>query len=188
VRIVAGEARGRRLAAPPGSSTRPTSDRAREGLFGTVASELGGSVAGTRWLDLFAGSGAIGLEALSRGAAAVLFVESDARAASVIRENITRVGLPGGQVAVGPVQRVLGRGPGGPAYDVVFADPPYAVGGESVALVLDALNDQGWLCRDALIVIERASRSGDLSWPEGYYGDKARRYGEATFWYGRFAA
>jgi 16S rRNA (guanine966-N2)-methyltransferase len=188
VRIVAGEARGRRLAAPPGSSTRPTSDRAREGLFGTVASELGGSLAGSRWLDLYAGSGAVGLEALSRGAAAALFVESDARAAAVIRENITRVGLPGAQVAVGPVERVLARGPGGPPYDVVFADPPYAVGDKSVALVLDALHGQGWLCGDALIVVERASRSGDLSWPEGYYGDKARRYGEATFWYGHLAA
>jgi 16S rRNA (guanine966-N2)-methyltransferase len=188
VRIVAGEARGRRLAAPPGSSTRPTSDRAREGLFGTVASELGGSLAGTRWLDLYAGSGAVGLEALSRGAAAALFVESDTRAAAVIRENIARVGLPGARVAVGPVARVLASGPGGPGFDVVFADPPYAVSGESVALVLGALNGQGWLSDDALIVIERASRSGDLSWPEGYYGDKARRYGEATFWYGHLAA
>ena len=180
-RIIAGEARGRRLAAPPGSATRPTADRAREGLFGSVMSEMR-SLEGVRWLDLYAGSGAVGLEALSRGAAEVVLVEANARAAAVIRENIEQVGLPGATVTVAPVERFLARGPDGPPFVVVFADPPYAV---PVEKTLVLLNGRCWLSPQALVVVERATRSGDLSWPDGYLPGRARRYGEATFWYGR---
>src|SRR5580658_11281859 len=109
-RVIAGEAGGRRLAVPDGRDTRPTSDRAREGLFATVASIVG-SLAGTRVLDLYAGSGAVGLEALSRGAEHVLLVEYGARAARVIRDNIEAIGLPGAQVIVDRTERVLARGP-----------------------------------------------------------------------------
>src|SRR5579871_540078 len=111
-RVIAGEAGGRRLAVPDGRDTRPTSDRAREGLFGTIVS-LTGSLAGARVLDLYAGSGAVGLEALSRGAEHVLLVESGARAARVIRDNIAAIALPGAQVAADRVERLLARGPGG---------------------------------------------------------------------------
>src|ERR1700688_3710804 len=97
-RVIAGEAGGRRLAVPPGTTTRPTSDRAREGLFASVLSELG-SLTRKRVLDLYAGSGAVGLEALSRGAEGVLLVESDARAAAVIKANIATLGLKGATVA-----------------------------------------------------------------------------------------
>jgi 16S rRNA (guanine966-N2)-methyltransferase len=178
VRIIAGAARGRRLAAPPGSGTRPTADRAREGLFNVVMSEIKDA----RWLDLYAGSGAVGLEALSRGAAEAVLVESNPRAAAVIRENIERVGLGGARLVAAPVERFLA----GQAerFDIVFADPPYAV---AVDKTLFMLNDGGWLAPDALIVIERATRSGELSWPDGYRPDKSRRYGEATFWYGHAA-
>jgi 16S rRNA (guanine966-N2)-methyltransferase len=176
VRIIAGSARGRRLAAPPGSSTRPTADRAREGLFNVVMPELKDA----RWLDLYAGSGAVGLEALSRGAAEAVFVESHPRAAAVIRENIERVGLPGARLVAAPVERFLAGEP--EPFDVVFADPPYAL---PVDKTLFTLNDAGWLSPDALIVVERATRSGDLTWPDGYVPLKSRRYGEATFWYGR---
>ena len=109
-RVIAGEAGGRRLAVPAGRDTRPTSDRAREGLFGTVASIMG-SLTGARVLDLYAGSGAVGLEALSRGARHVLLVESGDRASRVIRQNIEAIALPGAELAADRVERVLARGP-----------------------------------------------------------------------------
>jgi 16S rRNA (guanine966-N2)-methyltransferase len=182
-RIIAGLAGGRRLATRPGRSTRPTSDRTREGLFGTVTAIRGG-LDGAAVLDLYAGSGAVGLEALSRGAADVLLVESDPRAARVIRENIAAVGLAGAQVVTDRVERVLGRGPGGPARDFVFADPPYALGDDELRQVLDGLLQPGWLAPGALIAVERGTRSGPLSWPPGYVSDRCRRYGDATLWYG----
>ena len=200
-RVIAGEAGGRRLAVPDGRDTRPTSDRAREGLFATIASMLG-SLAGARVLDLYAGSGAVGLEALSRGAEHVLLVEHGARATRVIRENIEAIGLPGAVLAADRVERVLARGPapaGGqdspaPArgqdsteegrYDVVFADPPYALADTAVSQVLSLLTGQGWLAPGALVIVERATRSGPLNWPDGFVPVRSRRYGEATFWYG----
>ena len=112
-RVIAGAAGGRRLAVPGGVSTRPTSDRAREGLFGTVISEIG-SLAGKHVLDLYAGSGAIGLEALSRWARDVLMVESDAQAVAVIRANIETVGIEGARVIRDRVERVLARPPAAP--------------------------------------------------------------------------
>jgi 16S rRNA (guanine966-N2)-methyltransferase len=182
-RVIAGEAGGRRLAVPDGRDTRPTSDRAREGLFATVSSIVG-PLDGVRVLDLYAGSGAVGLEALSRGAEHVLLVEHDARAARVIRQNIEAIGLPGASVVADRVGRVLARGPGERRYDVVFADPPYALADAEVARVLSLLAEQGWLAPGALVIVERATRSGPLSWPDGFVPDRARRYGEATFWYG----
>jgi 16S rRNA (guanine966-N2)-methyltransferase len=200
-RVIAGEAGGRRLAVPDGRDTRPTSDRAREGLFATISSMVG-PLAGARVLDLYAGSGAVGLEALSRGAEHVLLVEHGARAARVIRQNIEAIGLPGAEVIADRVERVLARGPapaGGqdgttPAggqdgtarawFDVVFADPPYALADAGVSRVLILLAEQGWLAPGALVIVERATRSGPLSWPDGFVPDRARRYGEATFWYG----
>ena len=200
-RVIAGEAGGRRLAVPDGRDTRPTSDRAREGLFATISSMVG-PLAGARVLDLYAGSGAVGLEALSRGAEHVLLVEYGARATRVIRQNIEAIGLPGAEVIADRVERVLARGPttargqGGTAlaggqdgtarawYDVVFADPPYALADAGVSRVLILLAEQGWLAPGALVIVERATRSGPLSWPDGFVPDRARRYGEATFWYG----
>jgi 16S rRNA (guanine966-N2)-methyltransferase len=182
-RIIAGLARGRRLAVPAGRSTRPTSDRTREGLFGTVTAIRGG-LDGAAVLDLFAGSGAVGLESLSRGAADVLLVESDARAARVIRENISAVGLPGAQLVADRVERVIARGPAGAPRDFVFADPPYATGDDELERILAGLLDRAWLVPGALIAVERGTRSGPLAWPAGYLGDRYRRYGEATLWYG----
>jgi 16S rRNA (guanine966-N2)-methyltransferase len=182
-RIIAGQAGGRRLAVPAGRSTRPTSDRTREGLFATVTAVRGG-LDGAAVLDLYAGSGAVGLEALSRGAADVLLVESDARAARVIRENIAAVGLPGARLVTDRVERVLARGPDGPPRDFVFADPPYAATEEDIERALTALAGQRWLVPGALVAVERATRSGPLAWPAGYVSDRCRRYGEATLWYG----
>jgi len=148
-----------------------------------------GSLAGARVLDLYAGSGAVGLEALSRGAEHVLLVESGSRAAGVIRDNIEAIGLAGAEVVTGRVERVLARGPARPGegrgrYDVVFADPPYALAADEVSGVLTLLLT-GWLAPQALVIVERATRSGPVSWPAGFVPDRARRYGEATFWYGR---
>jgi 16S rRNA (guanine966-N2)-methyltransferase len=185
-RVIAGSAGGRRLRVPPGQGTRPTSDRAREGLFASLLSALGG-LDGLRVLDLYAGSGAVGLEALSRGAASVLLVESDARAAAVARANAATVALPGATVAVDRVERLLARPPDGGRYDLVFADPPYAVQGPAVTAVLGQLGG-GWLADGALAVVERATRSGPVDWPPGYAAGKSRRYGEATFWYGWYGS
>jgi len=185
-RVIAGAAGGRRLAVPAGTSTRPTSDRAREGLFGSVLSELG-SLAGKRALDLYAGSGAVGLEALSRGAAHALMVEADARAVAVIKANVATVGIEGAQVRGEKVERLLSRPPEHGPYDFVFADPPYALAGAAVTRVL-ALLARDWLTPDALVVVERATRSGEVDWPAGLAVGKSRKYGEATFWYGHRAA
>jgi len=169
---------------PAGTATRPTSDRAREGLFATVTA-VHGPLTGARVLDLYAGSGAAGLEALSRGAAKALLVESDRAAARVIRANIAAVGLPGARLVTGRVAAVLARGPGpGPGFGVVVADPPYAAAEQEITEMLAALRTGGWLAGGALVAVERASRSGPLAWPDGYAPDRSRRYGEATFWYG----
>jgi 16S rRNA (guanine966-N2)-methyltransferase len=185
-RIVAGAARGRRLVTPAGRGTRPTSDRAREGLFSTIEALLG-PLAGRRVLDLYAGSGAVGLEALSRGAAQACLVESDERTARVIRENVTMLGLPGADVVARRVEQALVPGPAGPPYDVVFADPPYVMTDDALRDVLGRLRDGGWLAPRALVVVERPTRGGEFEWPEGFDADRSRRYGEGTLWYGRAA-
>ncbi|TDB74998.1 16S rRNA (guanine(966)-N(2))-methyltransferase RsmD [Micromonospora sp. KC723] len=183
-RIVAGAFGGRRIAAPPGAGTRPTSDRVREALFSAVQAEV--DLVGARFADLYAGSGAVGLEALSRGAEHVLLVESDARAARVIRENVAalRAG-PAVRLVTGRVAGVLAAGPGGEPYDVVFADPPYATPDTEITELLTALVRHDWLAPDALVVVERSSRTGPVTWVEGVTAERGRRYGETTLWYGR---
>jgi 16S rRNA (guanine966-N2)-methyltransferase len=183
-RIVAGAARGRRLVAPRGRQVRPTSDRAREGLFSALAA-MRGSLAGARVLDLYAGTGAVGLEALSRGAAEALLVESDGRTASALRANAAAVGLAGARIAVTPVERLLSRPADAPPYDIVFVDPPYAVDDAAVGDVLSVALRQGWIARDAIVVVERPTARGAFGWPAAFAPDRSRRYGEATLWYGR---
>ena len=181
-RIVGGLARGRRLAVPP-EGTRPTSDRAREGLFNSLTAQL--DFDGLRVLDLFAGSGAVGLEALSRGAATVELVDADAAAASVVRANVDAVGLPGARVVRADVRAYL-AGTGGP-FDVVFADPPYAFTEDDLAAVVAALVSGSWLASGSLIVVERSRRSPEPSWPDVIETVRSRRYGESLLWYGRRA-
>ena len=181
-RVIAGAARGRRLQVPPGDGTRPTSDRAREALFGTLESLLG-AWAGRRVLDLYAGSGAVGLEALSRGAAHALLVEADARAARTLAANVDTLGLAGAEVRRGRVERVAAHGLPGPAYDVVFADPPYDLTDDELRTVLADLRPA--VADAAVVVVERATRGGAWTWPAGYEEVRSRRYGEATLWYGR---
>ncbi len=183
-RVIAGAAGGRRLAVPPGTGTRPTSDRAREGLFSTWESLLG-SLAGARVLDLYAGSGAVGLEALSRGAEHALLVEADAR---VVRENVRTLGLPGAEVRAGKAAQVVAGPVPGQPYDVVFLDPPYAVTDDELREILLTLSDNSWLAARALVTVERSTRGGEFRWPTGFEGLRARRYGEGTLWYGRAAS
>ncbi|MFC7308811.1 16S rRNA (guanine(966)-N(2))-methyltransferase RsmD [Streptomyces monticola] len=187
-RVIAGRAGGRRLAVPPGTGTRPTSDRAREGLFSTWQSLLGGPLEGERVLDLYAGSGAVGLEALSRGAGHTLLVEADARAVRTIRDNVRVLGLPGAEVRSGKAAAIIaGAAPQDP-YDLVFLDPPYAVSDDDLREILLTLRTQGWLAGEALVTVERSTRGGVFDWPDGFEGLKSRRYGEGTFWYGRAAS
>lgn len=172
-RIVAGTAGGRRLRVPP-AGTRPTSDRVREALFSALDARI--DFDGIRVLDLYTGSGALGLEALSRGAAHALLVEADRKAAAVVRGNIADVGLPGAELRVATVASVLALGGAG-EFDLVLSDPPYAVDTDAVLDDLRALAD-GWLAPDALVVVERSSRSPEIAWPEGYSAMKPRKYGE----------
>ncbi|MEU8520592.1 16S rRNA (guanine(966)-N(2))-methyltransferase RsmD [Streptomyces sp. NBC_01216] len=186
-RVIAGTAGGRRLAVPPGNGTRPTSDRAREGLFSTWES-LRGTLEGARVADLYAGSGAVGLEALSRGAAHALLVEADARAARTVRENVRALGLPGAEVRTGKAEQIVtGPAPATP-YDLVFLDPPYAVPDDDLREILLTLRSEGWIGDAALVTVERSTRGGEFGWPAGFDPLRARRYGEGTFWYGRAAS
>jgi 16S rRNA (guanine966-N2)-methyltransferase len=187
-RVIAGVAGGRRLGVPPGRSTRPTSDRAREALFSTLTSLRGPrGLAGARVLDLYAGSGAVGLEALSRGAAHVLLVENDRRALDVLRANVGAVGLPGARVVGDAVPRFAAATNQAEPYDLVFLDPPYDVPAASVRAVVADLVRCGWPAPGALVVVERGSRDPGWVWPDGVDAVQDRRYGEATLWYGRAA-
>ncbi|OEU91426.1 16S rRNA (guanine(966)-N(2))-methyltransferase RsmD [Streptomyces oceani] len=188
-RVIAGSAGGRRLTVPPGTGTRPTSDRAREGLFSSWEAQLGGPGGwhGTRVLDLYGGSGAVGLEALSRGAAHALLVESDPRAARVIADNVRSLGLPGAELRREPARRVVAESVPGQSYDLAFLDPPYAVPDDDLREILLTLRTRGWLVGNALVTVERGTRGGGFHWPEGFAELRSRRYGEGTLWYGRAA-
>jgi len=181
-RIIAGVAGGRTLRTPPGSGTRPTSDRVREALFSAL--DARDAVRGSRVLDLYAGSGALGLEAASRGAASVVLVESDRRAADVIARNIRDLGLAGVRVLRSAVGALLAAEPGpSDAADLVLVDPPYDVDEDALAVVLRRLG-AGWLAPGGLVVVERSTRSPEPTWPDGIRREvKPRKYGETTIWY-----
>jgi 16S rRNA (guanine966-N2)-methyltransferase len=176
MRVVAGVAGGRPLVAPKGSTTRPTADRVREALFSSL-----GDLTGLRVLDGYAGSGALGLEALSRGAAHVLLVERDRSALAAVRANVAAVGLPGAEVVARDLAAVLATPPSQP-YDLVLLDPPYA---EPVEPVLRQLVDRSWLAPGADLVVERATRGADPVWPDELTPRRSRGYGETTLWYVR---
>ncbi len=183
-RIIGGHAGGRKLQAPKGDLTRPTADRVREALFSALESALG-SLEGLRFLDLYAGSGAVGLEAWSRGAAAVMLVERDRRTAATVRANATAVGCTVARVVAASVRTVLTEATVDAPYDVVFADPPYATDADRVTGDLRALLDRGWLADGAVVVVERPTRAGALLWPDGLLGEKVRSYGETALWSAR---
>jgi 16S rRNA (guanine966-N2)-methyltransferase len=151
-------------------------------MFSSIGSELGG-LDGVRVLDLFAGSGGLGLEALSRGAAHADLVESDARAARVIAANIRELDAVGARVHRTTVERFVGNLPAEP-YDLVLLDPPYALGTDEVGLLLTEIVRVGGLDPDGLVVVERSSRT-PFTWPDVLTGLRDKAYGETHLWYGR---
>lgn len=173
LRIIGGEWRGRRLRFPASTGIRPTPDRVRETLFNW----LGHRIAGARCLDLFAGSGALGLEALSRGAARVEFIEQDAVAARELDRVLAEWGARNGAVRRGDALRLLERRP--EPFDIVFVDPPYAAG--LLAKAAERLETGGWLAERALIYVECAAREGLPPLPQGWTLLKTKRAGEVGY-------
>ena len=181
-RIIAGTAGGRTLRTPAGSGTRPTSDRVREAVFSAL--DARGAVRGSRVFDLYAGSGALGLEAASRGAGSVVLVESDRRAADVIARNVRELGLRDVRVDRSTVLSALAGEPRAEeAADLVLVDPPYDLPEEDLGVVLERLAG-GWLGAGGLVVVERSTRSPEPAWPDGIHrSGRPRRYGETTVWF-----
>jgi 16S rRNA (guanine966-N2)-methyltransferase len=177
-RIVAGVAGGRVLAVPP-RGTRPTSDRVREALFSRLVHL--DAVDGAHVVDLFAGSGALGLEAASRGAGDVVLVESSAAAVAVCRRNVETVGLPGIRVAADRVLPWLRRGAPAEPVDLALIDPPYDLPQDALGEVLAALSAH--LAPDAVVVVERSSRTPEPIWPAHWHRFDERRYGETVVWF-----
>ena len=187
-RIIAGSRRGQRLATPSHARTRPTSDRVRESAFNLIAAWAGttgepGSdmLARFSFLDLFAGSGAVGLEAASRGAAPVVCVERDRGTAAIARRNADDLGLPV-TVVTASAEAWLGDAAATP-YDVVWLDPPYAVGNDEVRCLVERARARGWLAPDGLVVVERSARDAPLTWEPAFVATWERRYGETTLYF-----
>src|SRR6478752_2298430 len=177
MRIVAGKFRGKALLSPSDESVRPTSDRAREAMFNILASRIGVHLDGLKVLDLFAGTGALGLEAISRGASGAVFVDTGAEARGLIRDHIEAFGIAGTAKLLRRDATALGpAGTMGP-FDLVFLDPPYAKGLGEQALV--SLRDGKWLGQDATIVLEESAEV-ELALPEGFVLDDRREYGAAA--------
>jgi 16S rRNA (guanine966-N2)-methyltransferase len=178
MRIVGGRLGGRTLAAPKSQAIRPTSDRLRESLFNILAHGYGDPITGARVLDLFAGTGALGLEAMSRGAAFALFIDDGAEARALMRQNVEALGLGG-------VTRIFRRDatrlgavhPNDP-FALVFLDPPYRKGLAEKSLA--SLRDDGWLAPDALVIVEEAADAGFAA-PQGFAEIERRRYDDTEF-------
>lgn len=171
MRIIAGEWRGRKLVAPQGQTTRPTADRTRETMFSMLNSRLGG-FEGLRVADLYAGSGALGLEALSRGAAEAVFVESDRGAIKAIEANVASLGAKGASVRAMSASAL----PASPGFDLIFADPPYAAGSGTAAAA--AVAKAGWLGHGGWMAVE-THKGEAVTPPDGWQIDAARDVGRA---------
>lgn len=185
-RIIAGTARGRRLAVPA-SGTRPTSDRVREAVFSIIESRW--LAEGTSWphvtvLDLFAGTGAFGLEALSRGAAAAVLVEKSRVAARALSANVGAVGCAGAQVLVRDARQIAALPPVDGGVSLCFVDPPYDWSASAIALLLTELGAAGWLAPASLVIVERPTKDAASPLPAGIEGPRQRAYGDTSLWYG----
>ncbi|MEI6404573.1 MAG: 16S rRNA (guanine(966)-N(2))-methyltransferase RsmD [Actinomycetes bacterium] len=181
MRIIAGQFKGRTLEVPP-SVTRPTSSRVREAIFSSIQHTLAG-FDDLAVLDLFAGSGALGIEALSRGADHVVFIENDRTACEVISNNLVKCGTRA-IVTCSDALIVVGQNnPHGP-FDVVFADPPYSLDDEAVTMLLHHLMEGKWMAADGLLVVERGTKS-EFAWPVEFEEITKRTYGDTAIWYGQ---
>lgn len=189
MRIISGSRGGRRLATPPGDQTRPTAGLVREALFSSLASWTGGSsgpadvaLKGWAFCDLFAGSGAVGLEAASRGAAPVMLVEFSRRAIRTIEQNVATVGLEV-EVRRDDVEHVVRRQAPYP-FDIVYLDPPYELANSAVETILRHLVANGWLAAEGLIVLERFERQSAPTWPDVLGDTWEKKYGETVLYFG----
>ncbi len=185
MRIVAGQFKGHALATPTGEGIRPTSDRLRESIFNIIEHGYGVDLEGLRVLDLFAGTGAMGIEALSRGAAFALFVDEGAQARSLIRENVTELGLAGKTRLFRRDATRMGDAGANAPFSVIFCDPPY--NRELAPKALLSCAQGNWLCDDALVIVEE-SRKSSIKLPNGFTEQERRPYGETeiifAFWSG----
>jgi 16S rRNA (guanine966-N2)-methyltransferase len=177
MRIVGGHLRGRTLAAPKSQGIRPTADRLRESLFNILLHAYGDPISGARVLDLFAGTGALGLEALSRGAAFALFVDDGAQARALLRENVTALGLGGATRIFRRDATRLGAAHPVEPFALVFLDPPYGQGLAEKALV--SARAGGWLVSEALVVVEEAAKAAFAA-PEGFEELERRVYDDTA--------
>lgn len=182
MRIVGGALRGRALAAPRSQAIRPTTDRLRESVFDILAHGFDDPITGAAVIDLFAGTGALGLEALSRGAARALFVDDGTEARALLRANIETLGLGGVTRIFRRDATKLGLAPPGEIFSLAFLDPPYGKGLAEPAL--RALIEGGWLADDALVVIEEAANAS-IELPSSLKQEDARRYGDTQFVFAR---
>ena len=189
-RIVGGLWGGRRLLTPDGDTTRPTSEKVRAAMASSLTAA--GGLEGARVLDLYAGSGALGLELISRGAAAAVFVESDRAALAALRANVatlenaaSRPGGPTLTVVPGDVAAFVARAAGAGPFDVVVADPPYDLSTAALLVLLLELQGAALLAPHADLILERSKRNGEPVWPEPFEGVRTRKYGDTLLCYGR---
>jgi 16S rRNA (guanine966-N2)-methyltransferase len=184
MRIIGGTLKGRVLKTPASTEIRPTSDRLRETLFNIIAHAYPESLDGTAVIDLFAGTGAMGLEALSRGARRALFVDDGAEARALLRANVETLGLGGQTRIFRRDARKLGAAPPGESFSLAFLDPPYGKGFAEGALI--ALRDGKWLTPNALVVIEEATHA-PFALPDGYEPIETRTYGDTQVAFAKVA-
>ena len=186
MRIIGGLAKGKNLFSPTGK-TRPTSDRAREGLFSSLESEFG-AMADLNFLDLYSGSGAVGVEALSRGANLVVSVEKHPETAEIARKNFQLVKDAPGDYLVENKDVFKYLDATNNKFDIIFIDPPYELTNESIEKLLKKILEQGLLKENGIIAVERESKSNEFRWPTPLCGSKVRSYGQGSIYYGEYSA
>jgi len=182
-RIIGGNFRGRNLKVPD-SLTRPTSSRVREAVFSSVEHAVSG-LSALRVLDLFAGSGALGIEAISRGAAEVVLIEKDLRAVDVLHTNIAELKVENARVVLADVLQEVKQNSTRGKFDVVFVDAPYATADDEITEVILGLAANNWLAEYAVLVVERGSKSV-VTWPKSYEELRKKVYGDTAIWYGQY--
>ena len=182
-RIIGGDFRGRSIKVPD-AETRPTSSRVREAIFSSVEHAVSG-LDDLRVLDLFSGSGAFGIESISRGAAEAVLIEKDLRAADTLHTNVANFGIKNARVVIADAFAEVAQKSGRGTFDVVFIDPPYGFEDQDVNLLISNLVANDWLNDYALIVVERGSRS-QVQWPESVEELRKKVYGDTSIWYGQY--
>ena len=186
MRIIGGSAKGKNLFSPS-DKTRPTSDRAREGLFSSLESEFG-SMHELSFLDLFAGSGAVGVEALSRGAKLVVAVESHQPTTKIIEKNFELVNQTTGKYEVENLDAMKYVATPNNSFDIIFIDPPYELDNKSIEKILSEIAVNDLLKSTGVIAIERDSKSKEFIWPSPFAQTKVRSYGQGSIYYGGYSA